>query len=53
VISHPDLGRSLYCEEYSEVVEAMERLGFRNGWVQELDSSQNYRPDFRRENPFE
>jgi hypothetical protein len=31
----------------------MENLGFRNGWVQDLDSYENYMPDFRKENPFE
>jgi putative pyruvate formate lyase activating enzyme len=48
-----NLGRTLYRAEYQEVVEAMESLGFRNGWIQDMDSHQNYRPDFRRENPFE
>jgi putative pyruvate formate lyase activating enzyme len=51
--SHPVLNRSLYKSEYEAVVEAMENLGFRNGWVQDMDSYLNYKPDFRRENPFE
>lgn len=50
---HPLLSRSLYREEYESVVETMEALGFRNGWVQEMDSNVNYRPDFGKENPFE
>jgi putative pyruvate formate lyase activating enzyme len=53
VQNDPELGRSLYTEEYYEVVKAMERLGFRNGYVQDLESHSNFRPDFRRENPFE
>jgi putative pyruvate formate lyase activating enzyme len=53
VAEHSDLGRSLYREEYESVVEEMEKLGFRNGWVQDMDSNQNYRPDFSREHPFE
>ena len=53
VAEHPDLSRSLYKEEYDEVVKEMENLGFRNGWVQDMDSNLNYRPDFRKENPFE
>ncbi len=53
VADHPDLSRSLYKEEYEEVVKEMELLGFRNGWVQDMDSNINYRPDFRKENPFE
>jgi hypothetical protein len=31
----------------------MEDMGFRNGWVQDMDSYRNYRPDFRKEHPFE
>jgi putative pyruvate formate lyase activating enzyme len=50
---HPVLNRSLYKTEYDSVVETMETLGFRNGWVQDMDSNLNYRPDFRKENPFE
>lgn len=53
VRNDPDLGRSVSPQEYNEVVEAMERLGFRNGYIQDLESYQNYRPDFSRENPFE
>jgi putative pyruvate formate lyase activating enzyme len=53
VISHPDLKRILYKKEYEAVVETMEALGFRNGWVQDTESCRNYRPDFRKEHPFE
>jgi len=53
VMNVSDLNRSLYREEYESVVEFMNSLGFRNGWVQDMDSYQNYRPDFRREHPFE
>jgi putative pyruvate formate lyase activating enzyme len=53
VRNHAVLNRSLYKAEYDEVVEVMEDLGFRNGWVQDMDSFENYRPDFRKENPFE
>lgn len=53
VKEHSTLGRSLYKSEYELVAEAMENLGFRNGWVQDLDSYLNYRPDFSKENPFE
>lgn len=47
------LKRTLYEEEYEGVKEEMYRLGFRNGWVQDLESHGHYRPDFRREHPFE
>jgi len=53
VANHPDLRRSLYRAEYESVVEEMEKLGFRNGWVQDLDSNLNYRPDFSKDHPFE
>jgi len=53
VINHPVLNRSLYKTEYEAVVEAMDEMGFRNGWIQDMDSFQNYRPDFSKDNPFE
>jgi putative pyruvate formate lyase activating enzyme len=46
VKGHPQLGRTLAKEEYDEVLEEMERLGFHNGWAQELDSHRAFRPDF-------
>lgn len=52
VNDHPVLNRTLYKEEYEAVVEEMNKLGFRNGWVQDMDSNVNYRPDFGKENPF-
>ena len=53
VMNHPVLNRRLSREEYEKVVDAMHRLGFRNGWVQEIESNMNYLPDFSREHPFE
>jgi putative pyruvate formate lyase activating enzyme len=50
---HPLLGRSVYKAEYESVMETMNELGFRNGWIQDLDSSKSYSPDFSREHPFE
>ncbi len=50
---HTVLNRQLYKAEYESVTEAMENLGFRNGWIQDMESYLNYRPDFRKENPFE
>jgi putative pyruvate formate lyase activating enzyme len=52
-VNHPHLGRSLVKEEYESVVEEMERLGFRNGWIQDIESYRNYRPDFSKDHPFE
>jgi putative pyruvate formate lyase activating enzyme len=48
-----DLARTLTESEYAEVLEEFERLGFYRGWVQELSSPHNYRPDFLRQKPFE
>jgi putative pyruvate formate lyase activating enzyme len=50
---HTELNRPLYAKEYQKVVRVMEELGFRNGWVQDMDSYLNYRPDFRESHPFE
>jgi putative pyruvate formate lyase activating enzyme len=49
----PGLNRLVTREEYRQVVKAMEDLGFYNGWIQEPESSQTYRPDFNRDHPFE
>ncbi len=53
VKQHPNLGRLLMPEEYDEIQGEMERLGLVNGWVQELESSTQYLPDFYCAHPFE
>jgi putative pyruvate formate lyase activating enzyme len=53
VKGHKVLDRPLYSAEYRSVTEDMERLGFRNGWLQDPDSYNNYLPDFSRDHPFE
>ena len=53
VANTPPLNRTLFEKEYRQVTDAFYRLGFRNGWIQDLDSNENYRPDFNREHPFE
>jgi putative pyruvate formate lyase activating enzyme len=53
-VGHKTLGRTISVEEYNAVVAEMERLGFENGWIQELESSSEYLPDFEKcEHPFE
>jgi putative pyruvate formate lyase activating enzyme len=42
----PPLSRKITREEYDSVVQIVERYGFENGWLQKLDSSENYLPDF-------
>jgi putative pyruvate formate lyase activating enzyme len=51
--SDPILGRTITQEEYREVTEALERLGFHKGWVQDYESNSHYRPDFIKDRPFE
>ena len=53
VRGHKILSRPLYAEEYHSVANEMERLGFRNGWLQDPDSNDNYLPDFSKVHPFE
>ncbi len=53
VADHPVLGRCLRPDEYDEVIEEFETLGFHRGFVQELSSSHHYRPDFMKDHPFE
>ncbi len=50
----PLLARKINQVEYNEVVDLLESLGIENGWLQEMDSSENYLPDFERDgHPFE
>ena len=49
----PALSRKITAAEYADVIELVERLGLENGWVQEMESSDNYLPDFTRDDhPF-
>ncbi len=52
VKGHHLLNRILSGEEYDGVVMEMDRLGFRKGWLQEMESYKTYRPDFSKEDPF-
>jgi putative pyruvate formate lyase activating enzyme len=49
------LSRQLRISEYEKAIVLMEKYGLHNGWIQELESSDNYRPQFNsnRQNPFE
>jgi putative pyruvate formate lyase activating enzyme len=47
------LARTITKKEYDDVMEIFDKLGFENGWVQQLESADNYLPDFiNREHPF-
>lgn len=52
VLCHPELGRTILPDEYNRIADEMIKLGMVNGWIQELGSSNHYRPDFDREQPF-
>jgi putative pyruvate formate lyase activating enzyme len=49
---HPPLNRTLFAEEYDEVIEYALDLGLENVFVQEIDSQDHYLPDFDRTHPF-
>lgn len=53
VASHRQLGRPITPEEYERVTSELQALGFYKGWIQELDSQNNYLPDFNQQHPFE
>ena len=53
VKDHPKLGRTLYPEEYKEVLDEFYNLGFHRGFIQELESHKSYRPDFNQDHPFD
>ncbi|MBE0662005.1 MAG: radical SAM protein [Bacteroidales bacterium] len=53
VEDHPNLGRLLNHTEYQQVVDEMGLLGIFRGWIQDIESHDNYRPDFDKNHPFE
>ncbi|MDZ7740697.1 MAG: 4Fe-4S cluster-binding domain-containing protein [Bacteroidota bacterium] len=54
VAGHQFLGQTLKRNEYNLVVDVMEHLEMQKGWIQDMDSYENYRPDFeKKENPFD
>ncbi len=48
-----ELNRRLTKQEYQQVVDEFYRLGFSRGWVQELDSSEQFHPDFSQRQSFQ
>jgi len=49
----PLLSRKISTAEYKTVLQLLDDLGIENGWVQEMGASENYLPDFEREDhPF-
>jgi len=48
-----ELNEMINADDYRRVTDEMEKLGLENGWLQEYGSSDNYRPDFDKDHPFE
>lgn len=48
------LDRKLRKSEYEKAIEWLDRYGLQNGWIQEMESNEYYRPYFKesRKNPF-
>lgn len=48
------INRPLHESEYERAIELMDKYGLHNGWIQEVESSESYRPYFSedRVNPF-
>lgn len=51
VANNKDLNRKITKEEYERVLQKFEELGF-DGWIQDIESSDLYRPDFNSSTPF-
>ncbi len=47
------ISRTLNNNEYRQVIEEFYNLGFTKGWLQDLESYNNYLPDFDKNHPFE
>ena len=48
------INRSILNSEYEKALELLDRYGLQNGWIQEMESSGTYRPEFNNDriNPF-
>jgi putative pyruvate formate lyase activating enzyme len=48
------INRPLSNSEYEKAIRLLEKYGLHNGWIQEMESAQTYRPNFNndRKNPF-
>lgn len=49
---YPEIDRTLAAEEYDEIVEYALDIGLENAFIQELESREEYLPDFGQESPF-
>jgi len=52
-LTMPLLDRKVRESEYHRVLDVLENLGMENGWAQEFEASDYYRPEFEdRDRPF-
>ncbi len=49
----PLLSRKIRSSEYERALDLLEKYGLENGWVQEMEATDVYRPDFNRDAPFD
>lgn len=50
---HKYLKNKISLDEYNIALAEMENLGFHRGWIQDIESSKHYFPDFKKSHPFE
>lgn len=53
VKNHLKLNRTISNNEYQQVIDAFHDLGFYHGWIQDMESHLDMRPDFSKDKPFE
>ncbi len=46
------INRKITRQEYQDIIEYMEKIGLYNGYFQEMESADNYLPDFEKEKTF-
>ena len=48
------IDRALRNSEYNKALQLLDKYGLHNGWIQEMESSESYRPNFNEDrlNPF-
>jgi len=51
--NYDKINRKLLQSEYQEIITEMENLGLYNFFIQEMESSDSYKPNFENSNPFE
>ena len=52
VYNHACLGQQIKADEYETITDKLDELGFYQGWIQDIESANEYNPDFIQENPF-